>query len=90
MKFCSAGREVVLTRKGCKKVVPCALTEHYAMKAYWESECMIHAFLTPAQDGGEWSAPHPGRLTPEEGDPITHWRGNLWAPTGNRTHSSSP
>jgi len=31
------------------KVVPLFLTEHHAMKAYWES----HAFLTSTMDGYE-------------------------------------
>jgi hypothetical protein len=31
--------------------------------------------LTPALDGGEWSASRPGRFTPREGAPSTHWRG---------------
>jgi hypothetical protein len=29
--------------------------------------------LTSALDGGEWSASRPGRFTPKEGDPGTHW-----------------
>jgi hypothetical protein len=31
--------------------------------------------LTSAQDGGEWSASLPGRFTPTERAPDTHWRG---------------
>jgi hypothetical protein len=32
-----------------------------------------HAFLTSALDGGEWSASQPGRFTPRERVPGTHW-----------------
>jgi hypothetical protein len=31
--------------------------------------------LTSALDGGEWPASHPGRFTPVERDPGTHWIG---------------
>jgi hypothetical protein len=33
--------------------------------------------LTSALDGGEWSASHPGRFTPRERAPGTHWIG-VW------------
>jgi hypothetical protein len=32
-------------------------------------------FLTPALAGGEWSASNPGRFTPGEKTPDTHWIG---------------
>jgi hypothetical protein len=35
----------------------------------------IHIFLTSALVGGEWSASRPGRFTPEERAPGTHWIG---------------
>jgi len=35
----------------------------------------LHALLTSALDGGEWSASHPGRFTPRERAPGTHWIG---------------
>jgi len=31
--------------------------------------------LISALDGGEWSASSPGRFTPKERDPGTHWIG---------------
>jgi hypothetical protein len=36
------------------------------MKAYWGGEVYLHAFLTPALDGGEWSTSRPGRFTSRE------------------------
>jgi hypothetical protein len=35
----------------------------------------MHIFLTSALAGGVWSASHPGRFTPGEGAPGTHWIG---------------
>jgi hypothetical protein len=35
----------------------------------------IHIFLTSALAGGEWSTLRPGRLTPGERAPGTHWIG---------------
>jgi hypothetical protein len=34
------------------------------MKANWGLEALLHAYLTSALDGGEWSASRPGRLYP--------------------------
>jgi hypothetical protein len=36
------------------------------MKTYWGVEVELHAFLTSALDGGEWSASRPAALTPEK------------------------
>jgi hypothetical protein len=36
--------------------------------------------LTPALDGVEWSASRPGRFTPREGVPGTHWIGGWVGP----------
>jgi hypothetical protein len=40
-----------------------------------DSSCFrrIHTFLISALDGGDWSASHPGRFTPGERAPGTHW-----------------
>jgi hypothetical protein len=46
-----------------------ALSEHHTTKAYWGVEVQLHAFLTSALDGGEWSASRPGRFTPVERAP---------------------
>jgi len=35
----------------------------------------IHAFLTSALDGGEWSASCPGRFSPRERAHVTNWIG---------------
>jgi hypothetical protein len=42
------------------------------MKVYGGVDAQIHIFLTFAL-GGEWSASRPGRLTPGERAPGTHW-----------------
>jgi hypothetical protein len=54
---------------------PSALTEHHAMKAYWGSESIAQCILASAVDGGKWSVSRPGRFTPKERDPGTHWIG---------------
>jgi hypothetical protein len=46
------------------------------MMAYWHT---LHA-LTSALDGGEWSASRPGRFTPRERAPGTHWIGGWVGP----------
>jgi hypothetical protein len=45
------------------------------MKAYGGVDVQTHIFLTSALVGGEWSASLPGRFTPEERTPDTHWLG---------------
>jgi hypothetical protein len=45
------------------------------MKAYGGVGVYIHVFLTSALVGGEWSASRPGRFTPGERAPGTHWIG---------------
>jgi hypothetical protein len=40
----------------------------------------LHAFLTSAFDGGEWSASCPGRFIPRERAPGTHWIGDWVGP----------
>jgi len=45
------------------------------MKTYRVMEVELHAFFTPALDGGEWSASRPGRFTPRERAPGTYWIG---------------
>jgi hypothetical protein len=41
------------------------------------SGCIIHIFLTSALVGSEWSTSRPGRFTPGERAPGTHWIGGL-------------
>jgi hypothetical protein len=36
----------------------------------------LHTFLTPAVDGGEWSASCPNNFTHRERAPSTHWIGD--------------
>jgi hypothetical protein len=51
------------------------LTKHHTMKMYWGVEVELHVLLTSALDGGEWSVLRPGRFTPRERAPGTHWIG---------------
>jgi hypothetical protein len=39
-------------------------------------EVLFHAFLTSILDGIEWSDSRPGRFTPFEKSPGTHWIGD--------------
>jgi hypothetical protein len=67
--------------KGKVKVnLSLCLTKHHAVKTYWEVEVYIHTFLTSSLDGGEWSASRPGRFTPREKAPGTHWTGGSVSP----------
>jgi hypothetical protein len=45
------------------------------MKAYGGAAVYIDIFLTSSLVGGEWSTSRPGRFTPGERAPGTHWRG---------------
>jgi hypothetical protein len=50
------------------------------MKMYGGVGVYIHIFLTSALAGGEWSASRPGRFTPGETAPGTHWIGGWVGP----------
>jgi hypothetical protein len=83
--------EVKVKGKSC---CPCALTEHN-IKAYYGVEVSLHAFLTSALDGGEWSASRPGRFTPRDRAPGIHWIGGWVGPravldTGGEEKNSQP
>jgi hypothetical protein len=56
------------------------LTEHHAMKAYWEWRYSSTHSLLSALDRDEWSASRPGRFTPRERIPATHWLGGWVGP----------
>jgi hypothetical protein len=45
------------------------------MKTYEGVDLQTHVFLTSALVGGEWSVSRPGRFTPGEKAPSTHWIG---------------
>jgi hypothetical protein len=69
--------------KVSKQSCPCAsLIKQYAMKTYGRVHIQTQVFLTSALVGGEWSASHPGRFTPVERAPGTHWTGGLVASRG--------
>jgi hypothetical protein len=59
---------------------PCALTEHHAMKAYWEWRHSSTNSLTSTLDGGEWSVSRSGRFTPRERTPSIHLIGGWVGP----------
>jgi hypothetical protein len=50
------------------------------MKAYGVVDVYINIFLTSALLGGERSASRPGRFTPDERAPGSHWIGG-WVDT---------
>jgi hypothetical protein len=60
--------------------MPLCLTKHHAMKTYREWRYSSTHYLTSALDGGEWSASRPGRFTPRERAPATHWIGGWVGP----------
>jgi hypothetical protein len=50
------------------------------MKKYGGVYVKVHIFLTSALVGGEWVASRPGRFTPRERAPGTHWIGGWVGP----------
>jgi hypothetical protein len=55
------------------------------MKACSRVEVELHAFLTSALYGGEWSASRTGRFTPRESTPDTRWIGGWVGPRNSQT-----
>jgi hypothetical protein len=51
------------------------LIKHYAIKAYWRVEVLLHVFLTSALDVVKWSSLSPSRFTPAERAHDFHWTG---------------
>jgi hypothetical protein len=49
--------------------LPLCIAKHHTMKSYRGMEVHFHAFLTSAQDGGDWTTLRPGGFTPRENDP---------------------
>jgi hypothetical protein len=67
-------------RQKPKAKLSLCLAKHHAMKTYWGLEVQLHAFLTSALKGDEWSASRPGRLTTGVRAPGNHWTGG-WVDT---------
>jgi hypothetical protein len=51
------------------------------MKGHGGVDVQIHIFLTSVLFGREWLASRPGRFTPGERAPDTHWIGDWVGPT---------
>jgi hypothetical protein len=50
------------------------------MTAYWGVEVKLHSLFYLGGIGSEWSASRPGRSTPRERVPGTHWIGGWVGP----------
>jgi hypothetical protein len=61
--------------KGKGKVVPVLSLSPTPWRRIGEWRYSSTNYLTSALDGGEWSASRPGRFTPRERAPGTHWIG---------------
>jgi hypothetical protein len=55
--------------------------KHHNINTYTGVKLQLHAFLTSALDGGEWSAARPGRFTPGVRAPGTYWIGRWVGPS---------
>jgi hypothetical protein len=55
------------------------LTKYHIMKTYGVMEVQLHAFLTSALDGGEWSVSRHTRFIPRKGARCVYWLGD-WVP----------
>jgi hypothetical protein len=74
---CSAHRLCYPKHKGYGKVVPVPFFNSAPRQegVLGERNCSSSHSLTSALDGDEWSASRPGRFTPMEKPPCTHWVG---------------
>jgi hypothetical protein len=57
--------------------VPCVLSEHHVIKAYWGSGCIVPRILILELDGSEWSVSRPCHFAPRERATGTQWIG-VW------------
>jgi hypothetical protein len=62
------------------KLSLCLTNKALRHEGVWGSGCIAPTFLISALIGGEWSASHPGRFTPGERAPGTHWIGGWVGP----------
>jgi hypothetical protein len=58
------------------------LIKHNTIKSHWEVEVHLHAFLTSAGDGGEWSASCLGHFTAWGRASGIYWAGRWVGPRG--------
>jgi hypothetical protein len=58
----------------------CLINQALRHKGLWVVGVEIQVFLNSALVGGEWSASRPGRFTPGEREPGTHWIGGWVGP----------
>jgi len=68
----------IIKSKG--KVFPVLFLSTTQLRRTEGMELQFHIFLTSALDGGELSAPHPGRFTPRKRAPGAQWIGGWVSP----------
>jgi hypothetical protein len=71
----------ILVYEGINVKLCLCLTKHHTMKMYGYGG-IIHAFLTSALDGGEWSASHPSCFIPLGKSPQYQLERRLGVPQG--------
>jgi hypothetical protein len=62
------------------KSLPQMCTPRQDQKTYGREKVQLYAFLTSAQDGGDWPDSRPGRFSPGERSRLTHCIGGYVGP----------
>jgi len=78
--LCLTVIECLKTRSYIKIELSLCLFNYHTMKTFEVVEVQLHAFLTSALDGGEWSTSRLGRFTSGERAPGTHRIGGWMDP----------